>query len=288
MYIAGAFLLGIGIVAGATYVRPVPESNTGAIIEATGNTEVVRSYIPPTDDDGDGVSDWEVSVDGIVQDVAKDTPALDLGAATDGTLTDSFSRSFFEEYLHRNINGTLSEEETANFLRTRVARVELDARDKLYGKKDIVLGENTDTAKRAYGNSIAAIINSRTAAEAEYELDLFQRVIQLDDTDALLQLRAIEDGYEAVLKDMLLVPVPPDYVGTHLVIINTYQALAHNVGAMVDADRDALYALLRFERHPDDSAALYENMTRLYDRLYRNGVRYANDEPAATFTAYVR
>lgn len=288
--IGGAFLVGVGIILGAIFIRPAPTESTAAVVRAVeGDGVTARTYIPSADSNRDGVFDWEEEIDSVVQEVTEDLPQITLDeiGETDYSLTGTFARSFFEDYLTRSLSGSLTEENVDLFLTSTILSVERDVRDTFYTRKDIINGQDTPAAERAYGNAVAAAVQPYLDDTAESELVLLERGVLEEDDGAYQELTNIANAYERALTATLLVPTPPDFVGAHLTLVNAYQKVANNVSAMAEADTDPLHALLRIGTHEEDIATLQAAFERIYKRLHESGVRYANDEPASLFNALI-
>jgi hypothetical protein len=287
--VGGALLLGAGIVVGAAYVRANPSENVASAITAVPGqaSDTLRTYIQPSDADDNGTPDWQQGVDTVVADVSKDAPELDLSGDTsvDSTMTGTFARSFFEQYFNKIISGGFTDTDLAQFIGQNVEQAAAETNDTLYTKKDIVIGEDTPDAERAYGNAVAAAISRHGDTGEEGELQVFGDMLQGDE-NAKAKLTNIKEAYGGLLADTLKIPVPPTYVGAHLILVNAYQALENDVDAMVNMNDDALYTLLRLRRHEDDAEGMYDALTEIYGRLYANGVRYASDEPASIITVH--
>lgn len=284
--IGGAFLLGAVIIFSATLARSAPTdpaANTASAVQAIGGTSE-RTYIPTADSDSDGTKDWKEEVDSVLQQFAEGAPEINLdgeGGAETSTLTSTFARSFFENYFLSNASGALTPENQADFVSQYIEKAKRDVRDTPLTRKDVVVGEESDSSKRAYGNAVAFALNPHIDPDGESVLILLERALFDEDETAIMQLSNIARAYEEVLADTLATPAPPSLVGTHLTLANAYQALKNDTGAMAEAKSDPLLALLRMRRYAEDIETMRDALTRIYAYLQDIGTRYSDDEPAS-------
>lgn len=286
--VGGALFLGIVIVAGAFYLRS--QASTAAQVATVVQATPDRTYIESTDKNQDGIRDWEEELRDMTLRTASDAPLYTEpeaeASAEPKTLTEQFSRSFFETYVRNDASGMLNENRKESLLDASIASLEVSARDTLYTKHDIVVGDDSAAVLRAYGNSINEII-TRHSFPTENEIAVFERALQSNSEAELEKLTNIANAYDAILTDTLTVSAPADLLAEHVALVNAYLAIRNDVRAMAASFDDPLYALIRVKRYQDDTAALHASLRRIYMKLEASGVVYAAGESGAEGRWYI-
>lgn len=270
--IAVAFVFGLLMVAGSFWLsRGKVSENPEAII--TIKTEVgdqpIRGYIPVTDNDADGLPDWQNSFD-IATVYIDDKP--------EETLTRTGALAV--DLATRANSGPTGVDTVLADIGTSLTREMLD---KDYGMANITLSDdNSLTAKKAYGNRVAAIaLDNAPPKGTEGELVVLNRALLRDDPTIITALDPTIVAYEKMLKDMLETPVPSSLAREHLSLINVYQALINDIKAFRYIFDDALPAMTRFRRYQADAEALYTAIGMLYQKLHDEGIQWNEYDPAS-------
>ena len=280
MRIGGALALGAIIVAGAFFLQSPAGDQNGANVSAVVWGDG-KTYIRSTDSDRDGMSDWEEELRDMTLRATPDAETYvgptneSVGEPT--TLTERFSRAFFEQYVRSDASGMLTTENKGKFLDASIATLEDSSRDTLLNRNDITIGDDTETTLRAYGNSLTEIID-RHSFETENEITILERAVQSDSEEELKKLTNIANAYDAILTDTLTVSAPEGLVNEHLALVNAYQAIRNDIEAMEQSFVDPLYAMIRVKRYTDDVSALHQSLKRIYARIDAEGIVYADDE----------
>lgn len=276
--------LGVGIilVTGAFYVGASDETVEGDITVVAEPPQ--RTYIPPKDTDGDGVSDWAEELlndrEAISEQLDSEEPYV-----PPSTLTQKFSIKFFQDYLYSKGFGEYgdSKEELAE---KAIEVLGNEARDNIYTIDDIVIGlDDSPEALRQYGNKIAEIVslNSQPTKNNQAEMEILNQAMETRNHAKLAELDPIIEAYRQYFEQTKLVPVPPSLVQQHIDLVNVYNAVLNDLLAMRLVFEDPLLALLRVKRYPDDVGGMvyvYYNIDRV---LRREGITYEDDEPGALF-----
>lgn len=287
--IGGALCIGIVIVAGAFYLRSQTGSANGDQVAAVVSSEG-RTYIESQDANGNGIRDWEEELREMTLRTAPNAPtyvAPATGASAEpNTLTERFSRSFFETYVRNDASGMMDEGRMGSFLDASIASLEVSAREKLFTKRDIIIGDDSAATLRAYGNRINEII-ARHSFRTENEIAIFERALQNDSSEELSKLTNIADAYAAILTDTLEVSAPADLSAEHVALVNAYLAIKNDIRAMETSFSDPLYALIRVKRYADDVTALQESLKQIFLKLEAYGVVYEANEPGAGGRWYI-
>ena len=211
-----------------------------------------------------------------------------MDTPTDGTMTDSFARSFFENYTRGSLSGALTDSNQDLFLKASIADLFEGASDSLYTARDVLIGESSDAYLRTYGNTIAEITVRHSPQNTENELAIFERFLQTKKDADHIKLTNIANTYSRILADTLKVAAPPELADEHLMLLNAYQAVQRDIDAMAMSMIDPVHALLRVQRYDSDVQVLSEVFSRIYIHLYEQGVRYGGDEPASMFRVEIR
>lgn len=279
-----AIVFGIVLVLGAFYMRNIEIPEQGAIVVATPEAnQNVRNYIQVTDSDKDGTSDWEEALAKRTLERVRglpEVPEIEAHYEEPTTLTGQFAESFFQEYIGGNIHGTLTEDTQEQFLYDKVATLEAQARDTLFATKDITIGkDNSLSALRDYGNEVAYITYLYSTVE-DNELEMLDQALKLDDETYLERLDPIIESYKHFIEATKKLPVPPALAKEHLDLLNTYKAVYGDIRSMRSAFNDPLLAMIRVKRYQDDINGLYLALVNIYSHIDKEGVIYAEDEPA--------
>jgi hypothetical protein len=236
------------------------------------------------------MSDWEDELREMALRANPDAPLYEdpgSGASAEPkTLTERFARSFFESYVRTDASGMLTDESRAQFLDASISSLEVDARDTLYARRDVIIGDDSEATLRAYGNLILEIIE-RHSFQTENELAILERAVQTDSEEDLKKLTNIADAYGKILADTLTLSAPASLVSEHIALVNAYLAIRNNIDAMAGAFSDPIYAIIRVKRYHDDVTALHVALKQVYLRLETAGIVYEADEAGAQGRWYI-
>lgn len=250
--------------------KPVGAANSSVAIK----TESVRTFVPINDTDGDGVPDWRENIPD--------------GAAETETASSSRTETLAAELaqLMLNSNG----EEGVSYSTTTVvddtaSSLISEAVDEQYTSDDITTSaDNSLPALKAYGNKIAEIAIKNSVPEgSDDELTVLNRSFTSGGQEELKKLDPIIDSYSKMVEDMLTVTVPNSMTAEHLALTNVYRALLEDIKAFQNVYSDALPAMLRFRRYPEDASALYTAISNLYLKLYESGIQWNESDIASQF-----
>jgi hypothetical protein len=290
----GALLVGIALVVCAFYVR---ESAANAVQDATiAVADTPRKYIATKDSDDDGMRDWEEELYGTNPEqtdklahtsLTSSSTLPDSFDALPDTMTKNFAVSFFSDYLESAARGEKMDETTQEaFLADAAAYATQESADHLFTEADLIVGGSNDAdAVRTYGNRIADALTKYTVS-GDNEIVILERALQSDNEADLGALAEIVASYNKSLSDALTTPVPPALVEDHLALVNALLALHNNIAAMEHAFSDALPAMVRFQRHPDDIEHLGVVLVSIATTLKLHGAVYGSDEPGSFWNLF--
>lgn len=272
----GAIILGVALVAIAfvlsRYIGPQAARTQGPVVVAspTLTTKTFKSPLPVTDSNNDGVPDW--------QELLQKTEPLILPKSEPfkepETLTDQFALEFFERYVRNEGFGAFGQSPEA-IIETASDELVAQTRDVLYTEKNIRLYQATPGQVRTYGIAVADIILAYPLPDGtRNEIEILEDAVAQNNATVLKELAPIQAAYEAMVEDMLALPVPQQLMKQHLDLTNTYQALAASLDAMQNTFNDPLLALLRLQRYQQDADGLAAAVNNLFNAAYRANANF--------------
>lgn len=252
--IAGAFVVGLGLIILA-YVLNVSQDEPGmAVVEpvVVASTEP-RDFIAVTDDDSDGIPDWQEALQ-------KTEPVvLETGSTYEvpDTLTDQFAVQFFQDMVRAENYGAFGDD-PEELVKQATAQFQDEINDELLTTNDIVVTNNNNKSntKSYLINFYRIIINNAQPVGTPDELTILNSAYQNNDVEELKALEPHIKSYERVIAQTKALPVPSDYADIHLDYLNVINALYNDVLGMEETFSDPLYTFLRMKRYPEDLAAL--------------------------------
>lgn len=269
-----ACVLGSLLVVGAFWLR---YTSTPTHQSPAGSVSIQRDYIPVVDSDADGIPDWQAAL-------LSGPPIIYDASTTDYVLPDTlsaqFSVSFMREIMTAYENGLLNATQN-ELVNNALRRLEQAIAQDYYDMDVLTLTATYDQATvRAYGIAVADAIIRHTTGEA-HELTIIADIISNDDQERLPELTPIISRYEALIADLLAIPVPTLMAREHIDLVNTLLIQKSNVAALQKYFEDPLYAYLHYQRMPSDLTTLEKAITGLYRALYLEyDIRYgANESP---------
>ncbi len=282
--IGGAVAIGIVIISGAFYVK-----NTQGT-EASGRVVVAqapeRTYIETTDTNKDGVKDWEENLrEKVFNTIA--TPPSTISTPTDEayepptTFTGKFSEAFLKDYLQGKINGEDFSDPTA-LVGNAVTAIEQNTVSKKHSRLELTVIPSTSDAIHAYGNRVSEIMK-RYSIDNENEAIILKRALDANDPKILELLIPIKNVYIQTINDTVRMEVPSEIATEHIALLNAYEAIKTDIGAMQLAFTDPLYALARTKEYKKDAQNLFNALESVAKKLNSSGVIYTNDETGALF-----
>jgi hypothetical protein len=290
MRIGGSLALGIAVILGALYVRAHSDgaSPQEAAVVAESTT---RSHIETTDSDGDGIMDWEESLQAhVFESIA--VPTTTDASSTEPyvpptTLTGKFSEAFLKGYLNEKIakgdtNINLTDAERADFINSAIAAAEQNTEVKHYTPVDIHIVPTSDESLRKYGNDIMNTIIKNPVKDINVFL-ILSKAIESNDPKILNEIKINEQIYKKVVADSLLIDVPEKLVETHIELLDSYEALQSDFAGMQLTFDDTLYSLMHVRRYGDDNIKMLAALRSIKKTLMEAGVFYDKNEIGSLF-----
>ena len=279
--IGGALVVGIIIILGALSVQTQKDTEalTGQIIVSQ---EPNREYIQSTDADGDGIKDWEKSIETfktIDTPIPNETTEEPYVAPT--TLTGRFSEAFLKDYLEGKINGEDFSDPTL-LVDNAIKAIDANSMSIRHNRSEILVIEDSPESLHEYGNDIALSMKIHSINN-EHEMTILQKAITANDPALLAELEPIRIVYAGMIADTLKVGVPQSLVAEHINLLNAYEAILTDIKAMQVAFTDPLYSLARVRLYEEDATALYSALESIHKQLSATEVSYTSDEAGSMF-----
>lgn len=277
----GAFLVGSALILGAFLVKTNIQSESGEGTLAVSSYESApRAYIATSDQDGDGIPDWQSALQRTEPII---TRGIDETYEIPDTLTDQFAISFFQDMVRADNYGEFGVS-TDEIIAGAEETFTEAGKDELYGIADIRMqNDNSVEALRVYGNALASIALTYTLPEdAPSEGEILKRALETNNESLLENLQPYIDGYEDMLGQLLLVPVPSAYSTHHLDLVNALSAVHNDLVGMQRVFDDPLYAIIRIKRFQEDVAAMQLTILNIQKQMVLDEVTFTSNDPVYT------
>ena len=270
----GALAVALVLVGGA-YVLSGPSFFSLKFAGAESNEELLRAYaakdtdrdglpdwqevlystdpnVPDTD--GDGISDGEAATSGLLSTqriISEQVPEpVDVAsipgfAPAPGTLTEEFSRTFFESYVSTWKGVPLTQEEQDAL----IAKLLGD----FSGKASAVLSStyssasvesSADVSVIAYVGELESVLRRNEVREGEGSpVLLAQAFIENSDRSALPKLGTLARAYGSIATELAALRVPAELSDEHLTLIRSFDTLSNSTDAIAAYEKDPLAVL---------------------------------------------
>lgn len=284
--IGGALVVGIAIVAGAWFVassRQQTQEST-ALTVATESTSVTptREYIPPVDNNDNGIPDWQEQITNTIVLDAESATATPKEYVLPDTLTAEFAQTFFERFI-RAQEGSLpiSQQELIELSVNDLDSAQLITRT--YSRGDITKRvETTAETVRAYGNAVIETFG-RYVFETENEVTIFSNALRSGTGEGIERLTPIMNAYQSIIGTTLVLAVPDELEQNHVTLLNAYQKKLTGIDTMRYAFSDPMSTMLGLQEYTKGSGDVLVAMKQILEISDKYGVRYEQDEPGSFF-----
>ena len=309
VFIVGAFLL----------ARSVESPNS-----AQASTEsVLLQAIATKDTDGDGLTDWEEALYGTSANVT-DTFRLgmtdgeavtkglivpkaiaDISVATsslasmpadgslppapaEGTLTDTFAKSFFTFYLsakEANEGADLSESEMADIANEALnvlSSAVVTAPDFKSAKDLKISGSGADALKK-FAVDAEAVLLKNTSDASKSEILYLIDAVENNNTEALIHIASISKAYRDSAVGLSALPVPTELSGSVFMLINAMMRVSEITADFSRVNTDPLTAMLALKQYVPVAQSLgkaFENISNVY---VSDGIAFPRGTPGSLF-----
>jgi hypothetical protein len=208
--ILGAFVVGAGLI-GLSYYSAV-DSNQMNLLDPA-NTVVAgsgpeRSYIAIQDSNNNNIPDWRENLKE-VKTISFPTATSTATYTVPDTLTAEFAIDLFQDLIRKDayapFGGTREE-----IIAEAEEKILAAGSDKLFVERDItIIKDYSNEDLKAYGNKVAEIAQIHSiSSEIENEAVITRNAVVKSDPKLLEPLGLIEESYQGMLDQMLLLPVP--------------------------------------------------------------------------------
>ena len=156
-----------------------------------------------------------------------------------------------------------------------------------YHYKDIVVHENNSTAAlRAYGVTVANIIEQNTPREYTNEYLAVLRALETDDDSNLEDLDPVVRSYQDIRDELLTLSVPSDAQHAHLHLINSAEALQHIINLMSEIDSDPAIGFIALDNYRPAVDRLVTSFKILDELFTSHNITFGTNENASMFSAH--
>lgn len=287
-----AVLIAGGFIGTAFYLTT--SSSLLSSVTAQSTDELLREYAA-LDSDGDGLPDWQEALygtdphnpesvqpgmtdaeavrSGLVEplflteaSVAASMENVDIPGATaaPNSLTDRFSRLFFEQYLSSRQSREPSAEEMADFV-TAASRELVESGTVTFLSTSAVVRSRDDAiAAGEYVRAVDAVLLSSGGAAGKDELDAFRRLMN-GETSAAAEIISIADVYRTSAEGMRSVSVPPRLASAHAEAVSAIYGLGESLTELATFESDPLLAFValgKYAEHSDRLRAAFITLSR--------------------------
>lgn len=306
--IVGAALIALLMVAGGYFLPGLrfPETRP---VNAALTDDLLASYIAK-DTDGDGLPDWQEALygtdvnkadtdgDGIsdgnaVQQglltptaLASQIPQDPIGEedipgdpAAPGSITDEFSKAFFQAYIEASGGQPLSADAQQALLQKLLADFNSRVAQSVSSTYTIVsVHTDPNVSVSLYAKSVEDVIRANNVAEADANaLVEMQALIQEDDTSAKGKLERIAAAYRGIANGLLAARVPPAFAQQHLALARAFDTLAKSTAQVARFKEDPLAVLGALAMYSPAAGQMDDGLQGLAAEVLKNGEPGAND-----------
>ena len=225
------------------------------------------------DTDGDDTSDGkEVSLgrNPIVKGpndflASEENPVAASAAEENLTLTDTFARDFFTQYMNTQQSGTQITSANADQLASdylkKTPLPSISA--KQYTQADLLLVDSDKTHLSNYQNAIGAVFAKYWPSGKTNELTIMQQAFTNEDATALSNLTAIISAYQNSLNNILTIPVPKLAASLHLNVINSLSTYIQTLKMIRMAYTDPISGLVGLNAYQKNYANISVSLVNM-------------------------
>jgi len=289
--IGGALIIAVFFISSA-YIFSGPNFLGARPVDAESTEELLKAYAAK-DTDLDGLPDWQEALygtdpqnptsttfgvlDGEAVSKGLLTPTSSTGNLpeeraeltpedlpgvdpADGSITDEFSKAFFQSYVAAGGGSPLSEEDQKALIITLMQDFTKRAGSALSSKYTIVSVKSSSAIDvLEYAGAVENIFRTRDVEAGEAEpLVLMEQLLQNEDESARPKLERLGASYAQIAKDLLQTRVPKNLAGNHLILIQSFDSLAKatNIVAVYEKDPVAVMGALSVYQPASESVVV--------------------------------
>lgn len=292
------------------------------VAEASIESELLHA-IATRDADSDGLPDWEEALYGTnpkvadslrlgmidgqavakgllvpkaIADVPTATSTPTRGISTDpsiptpadGTLTDTFAKSFFTLYLsaiRKSPNGNLTEKDTQDIATEALAQLSqsVTRAPDFKSAQSLTVSGSGPEALKTFAIAVEEVFVSNKGSATDTETAYLMRAVKEDDATALKHLASIAKVYRSTAAGLVVLPVPSELADEDLALINALARMGEITEDFTRVNTDPLVTMLALQQYPDAVLNLGNTFIRISNVYKTSGVTFAAGEPGASF-----
>lgn len=281
------------------FVRNAPENRSSAL----------SSLDPEQDPDNDGLKDWQEAL----WRTDRNTPDTDGDGTSDGeevtlkrnplipgpddalsidtsiavgnaTLTERVSKDLYTQYSLLDQQGNIKSTEVQQALLQELSESgNLDLEVQLYTQADLYI--DTTNNHRQYAEDMGNSILFNLPKEKESSLqEIVEEVFEKGNLEALSELSTLQERYSNLTTDIVSsVAVPEDVVSSHLLFINSLQAIQAGMENMLYMVDDPLRGLLGFDMYYRSTEAASGALTEIEALFNQKSLSFEQGESGYVF-----
>ncbi len=308
-----SLFIAIVLVVGA-YILSGRHVTTGTVANAESTEALLKTYAVK-DSDTDGLPDWEEALYGTdpnnahtVRPNLTDGEAVAQGLATahyagqpktattsvsvdvaaqipgptaaPGSLTDQFSKLFFNNYIATRGDTKPTAAQMQTFIRDAVAelsktRVEPDA----YSASQMNVTGTGAPALIAYAAQVDSAFAKNITRLPYSEMAYFSDAVTKNDRVALKNVAAIGASYTKIAQAIVAVSAPQEAAKAHLSLVNALARLGTTITDFSTLNDDPIKAMLALSEYPKDATALASALGQMKPVFAADAVVISSDSP---------
>lgn len=285
--IVGAFVIGFAIVGAAFVVKNFttpPNQNLSSIAAQDTVAAPTRNLIEVTDNDSNGLEDWR-------DQFVKSSPITiaETGESSyeaPDTLTGQVGVAFLQNIITAEGQGSFGRTQE-QIITDTIDQISVYGTDIIFDVRNITISQDTSNEEvRAYGNAMADAIVDNSVPGLRNELLILRDVVAEQSETGAKELETISQVYANTRDEMLLLPVPAQFVKEHLDLINVFHALSNDIKTMSSALNDPMLSLVRLKRYEEDAQGLALALRNMYLALEPFAAAFEQNDSAILFVAF--
>jgi len=202
------------------------------------------------------------------------------------TLTDTFSKTLFQQYLSTRGNTPPTQAEIVKFVEDGVQKLhQSQVVPDAYNLGQVRVSGSGSDALLAYSSAVEAVLTRHTVKQDRSEILYLTDAVEKGDSSALKKIAEIGKAYTAIAQELITVPVPKEAAVGHLALAN---ALAHLGDVITDLSvfsSDPLRTMVALGDYPEEVDALAHAFSNLLVVYNAENVSIERGTPGSHFYA---
>ena len=192
--------------------------------------------------------------------------------------TEKFSRDFFEQYMEvKQMSGTVSEN-NVNAIVSNLLTKDYSIPAKEYSISDINETNPLSQNIKDYGNKLGYYLTLNSVQSEENEIQIFVQAVTDNKNDDLKKLEPTIKYYEAMLNNLLQVPVPSNLTKSHIDFTNSISQVLKSIKDMRNYEIDPLISLYAINNHQTAVKNMVNALNTIYSVIVKSGITFSQDE----------